>query len=166
MKNAHPLVFQQKLMVGRRRCERIERVRPRPVFRVRESRILAHAVLGSLSISTETAPSSCETRASSTPRAAASVVPRTELQFPKAPCSPPSACPERSPDIKLSFAAEAPVIDRILVETPRRMNRPIVQLHADHVFQRHAAYFFIGNAELHHVPQIEHDSAVGCSRAF
>jgi len=42
VKNAHALVLQQQSMVGRRRQESIERVWPRPVFRVRKSRILAH----------------------------------------------------------------------------------------------------------------------------
>lgn len=49
MENAHPFVFQQQLMVGRRRCARVKRIGPRPVFRIR-NRILAHAFLGSPSI--------------------------------------------------------------------------------------------------------------------
>src|SRR5208282_3291928 len=40
MKNAHPLVFEQQLMMGWRCQQRVERVRPRPLFRV-----LAHVVL-------------------------------------------------------------------------------------------------------------------------
>jgi hypothetical protein len=50
-----------------------------------------------LRASTEIAQSSSETRASSTPRAAASGVPPTGLQCPKGQCSPPSAYPARNP---------------------------------------------------------------------
>jgi hypothetical protein len=42
MKNAYPLVFEQQLVMSRRSCERIERVGPRPLFRVRKDRILGH----------------------------------------------------------------------------------------------------------------------------
>ena len=51
MKNAHTLVFQQQLMMGRRGCERVERVWPRPLLRVLRKRILAHAVIRKLKCS-------------------------------------------------------------------------------------------------------------------
>lgn len=41
----HPLILQQQLMVGRRRGERVERIGPRPFFRIRNHGILAHAYL-------------------------------------------------------------------------------------------------------------------------
>jgi hypothetical protein len=46
--DAHPLIFQQQSMVNWRGNERIQRVRPRPAFRVGKIRVLAHAVLGDL----------------------------------------------------------------------------------------------------------------------
>jgi hypothetical protein len=45
VKNSHPLVFEQQLMMGRRSRERVERIWPRPRFQIRRKRILTHADL-------------------------------------------------------------------------------------------------------------------------
>lgn len=46
LKNADALIFQQQLMERGSSHERVKRVRPGPLFRVRKNRVFAHAVLG------------------------------------------------------------------------------------------------------------------------
>src|SRR6266571_3386911 len=68
--------------------------------------------------------------------------------------------------IKLTFATQPAVIDRIFVKTPWRFEGAVVEFDAGYPVQWDAGYFVIRNFQLHDVPKVERNAAIGRARTL